>query len=333
MKKKLLFFAGVFVVLNYSLFIGDCECGFAKKSIGEVTGLNSMIYGSNDLNLFPIDTMTIKYFPMAVGNVYKYHYASSSGYFNTYKVRIIKDTIINSKKYFVLSRNFTTTFDIIRMDTTTGNLLNKAVTGCPWSPGEYLVDSLRARLGDSNVFCYMSQKHYCTDTNYVTIFGQIVKSKTFTIYNLEGFSRYTYAMNFGYIKSYIQDWYALAGETLVGCYINGVLYGDTTLTNVNLVSNSVPEYYELEQNYPNPFNAVTSIKFSVPMDSRLRGNDKVVLRVFDLLGRELRTLVNDELNPGTYEVRFEAGDLPSGVYFYRMDAENFVYVRSMILIK
>ena len=99
------------------------------------------------------------------------------------------------------------------------------------------------------------------------------------------------------------------------------------------ISSEVPNEFKLEQNYPNPFNAVTSIKFSVPMDSRLRGNDKVVLKVFDLLGKEVATLVNEYLQPGTYETTFDASMLTSGIYFYRLQTEKFSATKKLILLK
>ncbi len=96
----------------------------------------------------------------------------------------------------------------------------------------------------------------------------------------------------------------------------------------------IPEKYSLGQNYPNPFNPITSIKFNVArMDSDLRRNDRVTLKVFDLLGKEVKTLVNEVLQPGTYSVRFDAGDLPSGVYFYRLTAGDFSETKKLILLK
>jgi hypothetical protein len=102
----------------------------------------------------------------------------------------------------------------------------------------------------------------------------------------------------------------------------------------------------LSQNYPNPFNPETKIKFSVPVDSRIRGNDrggafgndkggngKVVLKVYDILGKEIETLVNEKLNPGTYEVTFNASQYPSGVYFYRLITGSFTDTKKMILLK
>ena len=85
--------------------------------------------------------------------------------------------------------------------------------------------------------------------------------------------------------------------------------------------------YALFQNYPNPFNPSTLISYYLPEGSR------VVLTMFDCLGRQVGTLVNERLGAGTHSVRFNAASLPSGVYFYKLQAGNFTGVRKMILVK
>ena len=93
------------------------------------------------------------------------------------------------------------------------------------------------------------------------------------------------------------------------------------------ISTVVPDYYALEQNYPNPFNQMTNIKYQIT------DKGKVSLRVYDVSGREVATLVNEELGAGTYQVRFDAGSLASGVYFYRLQSGDFVETRKLILLK
>jgi hypothetical protein len=88
-----------------------------------------------------------------------------------------------------------------------------------------------------------------------------------------------------------------------------------------------PLEFSLEQNYPNPFNPNTKIKYSVPHSSN------VTIKVFDILGNEIETLVNEEKPVGRYEINFNASSLPSGVYFYQLRAGNFVGTKKMILLK
>ena len=86
-------------------------------------------------------------------------------------------------------------------------------------------------------------------------------------------------------------------------------------------------YFRLEQNYPNPFNPVTTIKYSIPSQSFVQ------LKVYDVLGNEIITLINEEKTAGNYEIEFNASEIPSGVYFYTLNVGEFVQTRKMILIK
>jgi uncharacterized delta-60 repeat protein len=92
-------------------------------------------------------------------------------------------------------------------------------------------------------------------------------------------------------------------------------------------NSDLPEGYSLSQNYPNPFNPSTTFRYSVPQSSG------VVIKVFDILGREIATLVHEEKPAGTYEVTWYANQLPSGVYFYQLKAESFIETKKMLLLK
>ena len=95
---------------------------------------------------------------------------------------------------------------------------------------------------------------------------------------------------------------------------------------------TLPTEFKLEQNYPNPFNPSTTIKYSIPNvgNENLRS---VQLKIYDVLGREVTTLVNKEQKPGNYEIKFEAKNLSSGIYYYRITVGSFVKTMKMILIK
>jgi photosystem II stability/assembly factor-like uncharacterized protein len=117
---------------------------------------------------------------------------------------------------------------------------------------------------------------------------------------------------------------------------NGFLYAGTTnrgvfrsveTTSSIQAKNNVPSTYFLSQNYPNPFNPSTTIRFTIT-DFRF-----TTLKVYDVLGNEVATLVNEEKPTGNYEVEWEATGLPSGIYFYRLQAGSFVETKKMVLIK
>ena len=96
---------------------------------------------------------------------------------------------------------------------------------------------------------------------------------------------------------------------------------------VNQIGNVVPSVYSLGQNYPNPFNPRTVVSFQLPVVS------DVVLKVYDVMGRKVATLVNERLQPGTYETSFDGSGLNSGVYFYQMRVGSFCETRRMLLVK
>ncbi|MEP0859985.1 MAG: polysaccharide deacetylase family protein [Ignavibacterium sp.] len=91
----------------------------------------------------------------------------------------------------------------------------------------------------------------------------------------------------------------------------------------------LPNHFALEQNYPNPFNPTTKITFVIPSGAR----NLVTLKVYDILGNEVTILVNEQKEPGYYEVEFNATELSSGVYFYRLQAGNFTQTKKMILMR
>ena len=94
-----------------------------------------------------------------------------------------------------------------------------------------------------------------------------------------------------------------------------------------LNNNEIPDKYSLSQNYPNPFNPVTTIKFDIPKDNF------VTLKIYDMLGREVATLVNNKLSGGTYSLNWNASQFTSGIYFYKIQAGEFTDVKRMILVK
>lgn len=102
------------------------------------------------------------------------------------------------------------------------------------------------------------------------------------------------------------------------------------LTKSFVFNFTIPKTYTLEQNYPNPFNPSTKIRYTVP---DLGDNPQVVLKIYDILGNEVETVVNEKQVPGYKEIEFNGSNLASGVYMYRLTATDFVSVKKMILIK
>jgi len=108
----------------------------------------------------------------------------------------------------------------------------------------------------------------------------------------------------------------------------------TDVEDENLTELIQPTEFRLEQNYPNPFNPVTKIRYTIPNVS-LSGveGSRVQLKVYDVLGKEVATLVNEEKPAGNYEVEFNATNFTSGVYFYQLKSGSFIQTNKMILLR
>ena len=110
-------------------------------------------------------------------------------------------------------------------------------------------------------------------------------------------------------------------------YTHTQIYLGSVSVDIANHTNNIPRSFFLSQNYPNPFNPITTIEYSIPSRSN------VVIKVFDLLGREVATLLNEEKQAGIYKVKFDGSGLSSGVYFYKIQTTDFIEVKKMILLK
>lgn len=135
------------------------------------------------------------------------------------------------------------------------------------------------------------------------------------------------------------------GNIWIG-YNNGyvAIYNENGIVNVESNNPSIVENnFILEQNYPNPFNPVTTIKYSIPSNVKSEISNgvipsgvegfKVQIKIYDILGREIQTLVNKQQKPGNYEIQWDASNYPSGIYLYKLTAGNFSEMKKMILLK
>jgi len=104
-------------------------------------------------------------------------------------------------------------------------------------------------------------------------------------------------------------------------------YSYLQVTGITGESGTIPKDFTLSQNFPNPFNPSTVIKYQLPKESF------VTIKIYDLLGRDVKTLVKEEKSTGSYSVKFNSANLPSGIYLYRLQAGDFVQTRKMILLK
>jgi len=176
---------------------------------------------------------------------------------------------------------------------------------------------------------FWSVRFTSPDTGYIASVRRILKTIN------GGTNWYTQSLPVDTNNLVLRNCYFTNANTgyLVGHNFNGdfgYIFKTTTggvLTDIKPVSNELPTEFKLEQNYPNPFNQSTMFNVQCSMAGIVQ------VKVFDITGKEVATLVNEYLQPGTYEVTFDAVDLTSGVYFYKLTAGKFTDTKRMILIK
>ena len=140
-----------------------------------------------------------------------------------------------------------------------------------------------------------------------------------------GTTSYLYSLSFINAQT---GWAVVAAGRILKTTTGGITF-------IEPISNEIPDMYSLYQNYPNPFNPVTKIRFQIPLSRGVdaEGVRGVLLKIYDVLGREVFTLVNEQLPPGSYEVNFDGTNLASGVYYYRLDAVDYSETKKMMLLK
>lgn len=273
---------------------------------------------------------TTAFYPMETGNMwqYWYHYkiGGTSISESTYvTIKIVGDTLMPNGKWYkifdgpILSMMQT---KYQRMDTISASVF--CYVGYP-VPTERLTDSLRAQLYDT-----FGRGIRCTAIDTSTILGTRTITKTFV--PASPFTSVpTFAYGLGITRSYHSEDNPVYNYDnyiydLVYAKINGKEYG--MLTNVTSEqSHNHPIYFGLRQNYPNPFNPTTKISFSLPSTCY------ITLNIYDVMGRLVDNVLQGRYNSGEYSVDWNGTFQSSGVYFYKLQADNNVEVKKMLLQK
>jgi hypothetical protein len=273
----------------------------------------------------------IKYYPLNNGNYWEYEESIGElgGAYTTslsYWLNVIGDTVFsNGKTYKKIKQGSFSYSDINwryeRIDSTT-LAVYRIYDGI-----EYKIDSLSAKPGD-RITCSRFNIPLIKFTNCIsegeeTWFDQQYMVKTMQDPSTSMNYQYKLVAGLGYCYSVSYE-IIFQATKLTYARINGVEYG--IKTGINRYD-QIPTQFILFQNYPNPFNPATKINYTVPKSGF------VTIKVYDLLGREVTTLVNENKPVGNYNVEFNAGKLVSGVYFYRMKAGDFVQTKKLILLK
>jgi photosystem II stability/assembly factor-like uncharacterized protein len=191
---------------------------------------------------------------------------------------------------------------------------NYGATWTPLSlPGSGNITSFHTELGWGGIACYSRGSVIYSSTNYTTPF-----TVQYTSPNGGNYAQISLSV-FQFEGGFRGGWGVKDNGTLSRYY---VLWG-----GIQKISSLTPKEFSLSQNFPNPFNPKTTIKYDI---AKL-GDVKLI--IYDILGREITTLVNEPLQPGTYETEWDASNYPSGVYFYKLINPDYTETKKMVLIK
>lgn len=253
-----------------------------------------------------------------------------------YSIKVLGDTVLeNGKQYKILQFKDIIKYNNIyykyeRIDTLTGTVyrFNKKIN----SPEkEYMIDSLFAQLGDTincsreGISSFGQFKTIFLSTYTDTIFGRLTTVKEFFDQSFIPGLHYKLAKGFGLINSLGCE-FSCSATNLVYAIIDGQTYGKT-ITLIDKNSSTITSNYSLYQNYPNPFNSSTTITFDLPNSANVK------LTIYNLLGEEIITLINEYKEAGSYKINWNAINLPSGIYLYRLETDNYTDSKKMTLLK
>lgn len=171
---------------------------------------------------------------------------------------------------------------------------------------------------------------------FSTILFFLILSTTFLQSQNNKVTWSSFNMGFAEVELYNLKVKSVAGQVFVGTtsrentqvisgFLADTLFGGTLVSVED--GKEIPERFSLDQNYPNPFNPSTKINFAIPKESH------VTLKIYDILEKEVETLVNEVVQPGYHEIFYVGAQLSSGVYLYRLVSNDYVSIKKLILIK
>jgi len=280
----------------------------------------------------------INFYPLHVGDTWQYFVEYDSAFDDedtTYytQKRVVGLDTLEGKVYYIVNGSSHASLNsdrqiYLRIDSSSATVLQY------WNETEILSDSLSSKK--NNMFIKNGYSVVCIEDTIVSFFNEERRVKTFREMIIvsvgRGGSTYSYGYDIGCVE---YSWPeanvvgATGNASLVYAKIDGKEYG--TYVDIAQSDNPLPTDYKLKQNYPNPFNPSTKIVYSI-------GNNnqealQTTIKIYDILGRIVSTLVDEKKSSGKYEVEFNASTLSSGVYYYRLSSGSFTSVKKMLLIR
>lgn len=256
-----------------------------------------------------------EFYPLHVGDFWIY--SSASGSINSILTRlIIKDTIMADLNNYSVARTINYTFEDTSFSYNRVDSLGNVYSWESWSSLSKRTIKLNNIIGDT--IGIQGSSASCWRIN-----SKSDSSISFFLYPDYVYASDWYTKGLGLTEWTIEG----GGGYLVGAVINGIAYGDTTITNIDNEKIDFAIDFKLYKNYPNPFNSTTTIKYNIPKSSH------VSLRIYDLLGREVQELVNEREPAGEYYFNFNARNLSSGIYIYVLNVNGYLLSSKLILLK
>lgn len=293
-----------------------------------------------------IDSSRLQFFPLHLGDEWQYYfgyYDGAPGYTRIFKVVNVDTLLSNGKRYYQLNETRLNSHHIFYHIDSLFEVWETYASPFPDTCLGHISEDNFYRLNepDSAIWqvCYdkgtLFGPPYLFRYNGISLtedFGETRELMVFQAGGRTNFGDSTFWSNgvpsFVLMRN-LGIYYEEDGEfsfmQLIGAIINGVKYGSLNL--VEPQSESIPITFQLFQNYPNPFNGSTTIKYSLPKRSH------VLLTVYDVLGREVAVLKNNDEVNGVHSVQFTNNNFPSGIYYYRLNADNVFLTGTMLLLK
>ncbi len=272
----------------------------------------------------------LKYYPLDFGNYWEYVTISDDYIFgfdtSYYSIAVFADTLMpNGKKYKTLKKKYFSSDysseNYQRIDSLKANVYQ-------YNGEEFLIDSLLSQPNDISKAGrggHKSGETVCTQISIDSIFGSYFETKFFERTDQPIDWEYKLAKGLGYIGEEICEG-TCSWEVLIHAKIGDKVYGES-ITSLGGYKDNLLKNFILYQNYPNPFNPTTNINFTINKPA------KTILVIYNSIGEKISELTNKYLNQGTYSIEFDASNLSSGVYFYRLKSGSYFQTQKMLLIQ
>jgi photosystem II stability/assembly factor-like uncharacterized protein len=311
---------------------GIASLSFINHNVGWSVGAYGKIYENGGVNWMQLRDSADNSFNNEI-----YFQDSNTGFFTTLQ-NIFKTTDGGLNWYIVFNDSYGYEFDNIQfVNTQTGwiaasktiySYIFKTTNG-----GENWYNSII----DSNNTYYINNILFMTSENngYLSISPNLQSMVNNKIYKTTNGGINWFILSYVYHNPIISMYFVnnnigwIGGGQSINTYGRATIFKTTNGGQIGIIpiSNTIPERFTLSQNYPNPFNPLTQIKFDIPKSSFIN------LTIYDAMGREISVLVNENLQAGSYSVDWDASAYPSGVYFYKIIAGEYIQTRKMVLVK